>query len=750
MKPSRLIQTPFPAVLDRGRQEVYRAVDRALVAARVAGLKIPGSAAHLVPRLRWSREIPVDSPDFSHAPHYLDRVVAPRFFRGAIEDGVPRLLADREPAACARLVAAADAACAGHFSLLGYPSLQFGEPPDWHLDPVNLRRSPLVHWSRIDALDPDTVGDSKVVWELNRHQWLVTLGQAYRLSGDERYAQAFVGSLSAWMEANPPGIGINWASSLEVSLRLIAWSWALLLFRTSPEVDAPVRARILAWIRTHAAHVDRYLSGFYSPNTHLTGEALGLFQAGVLFGELVGARRWRERGRRILLDQVDRQVQDDGVYFEQSTCYQRYTAEIYLHFLMLSRRNGLPLPSRVPARVRSLLDWLLAVRSPDGTVPQIGDADGGWLLPLSPRDPNDLRGLFALAAVVFGRQDYAWAACGAAPEVAWMLGAQGYEAGRRLRPRPPTGSPTRCFAAGGYVVMRDSWCSNSHHLVFDVGPLGGRLGSGHGHADLLSIQCSVSGRPQIVDPGTFRYGPDREWRDHFRSTFAHSTATIDDAGQAVPAGPFQWCSRPAARLREFTSAPGFDFADAEHVARARGGVPVKHRRRILFVKPRYWIVVDDFHGDGVHEATVRFQLAPQAVVATEDGWIRTLPAAPDGLLLRVFSASPLTCEVVTGAFEPRAGWVSHQYGRCLPAPLASWSVRAQLPLCMVSLLVPQATATAPALRVDFGADGQRSRVRSSTEEVLIGPDDMSIDWFASPAPEREREGVTAEQPLCAG
>jgi hypothetical protein len=51
--------------------------------------------------------------------------------------------------------------------------LSFGDPIDWHLDPVWSRQSPRVHWSQINTLDPAVVGDSKVVWELNRHQWVV-------------------------------------------------------------------------------------------------------------------------------------------------------------------------------------------------------------------------------------------------------------------------------------------------------------------------------------------------------------------------------------------------------------------------------------------------------------------------------------------------------------------------------------------------------------------------------------------------
>ena len=67
-----------------------------------------------------------------------------------------------------------------HFNLLGHRTLWFGDPIDWHLDPVRGKRAPLVPWSVLDTGDEEAVGDTRLVWELNRHQWLVRLAQAAR------------------------------------------------------------------------------------------------------------------------------------------------------------------------------------------------------------------------------------------------------------------------------------------------------------------------------------------------------------------------------------------------------------------------------------------------------------------------------------------------------------------------------------------------------------------------------------------
>jgi heparinase II/III-like protein len=686
----RLLRMDVPELAGRARQELCKRLER-------VGLLAPDSPLGVFGRLAGTPELaPIrerarggDRPGAARA--LFDRFVqgdAGRFFEGAWRLDTPALLDRHVPGARAELVASAESICRGRFDLLGYEALDFGDPVDWHLDPISDRRAPLVHWSRIDPLDPDQAGDSKVVWELNRHQWMVRLGQAYRLTGDERYAETFAEAMRRWLRANPPGLGINWASSLEVALRLIAWCWSLALFRGAGALSAELYTDIVDSAGAHARHIQRYLSHYFSPNTHLTGEALGLFYAGTVFPELEGAARWREVGQSVLVAESARQVLADGVHFELSTCYHRYTAEIYLHLVLLAAANRLTLAPEVGQRLERLIDVLLAMRRPDGSMPQIGDADGGVILPLAPRAPGDVRGLFATAAAVFRRPDFAWAADGACAEALWLLGPSAVATAGRPAPRPPETPPCRVFPQGGYVVMRSGWDRHAHQLIFDVGPLGCPVTAGHGHADLLSVQCAVFGEPYLVDPGTYCYTAAPEWREFFRSTAAHSTVRIDRTGQAAPDGPFAWQSRPRAHLTRWVSTDTLDVADGEHAAYARLADPVVHRRRVLWVKPRYWVVVDDLSGRGEHEVELRFQFAPLPVTVSPALWARARGAGGHGLLVHPFAAVPLKAEVLAGEPAPIQGWVSEDYGRRRAAPVLVYSTVARLPIRIATLLLP--------------------------------------------------------------
>jgi hypothetical protein len=654
------------------------------------------------------------------------RAQAPRrFFAGAAESQAmsPESLGGHRD----EILAAAEAVAAGRFDLLGYRGLSFGDPVEWQLDPVSGIRAPLVHWSRIAFLDPREVGDSKVTWELSRHQWLVGLAQAYRLTGDERHAEAALRALEAWLAGNPPGIGINWASSLEAAIRIMSWSWMLVLLRDAEALSPRRFESVLQATWIHASHVERHLSRYFSPNTHLTGEALGLFYAGVLFPELERASRWRELGARLLTSEIQRQVYPDGVHFELSTCYQRYMVETACHFLILAGRNGIAVPRAVEERAVAMTDFLVAVRRPDGTVPQIGDADGGWLTPLARRPPEDMRGVFSVAAALWGRAAHAWAAGGPAPETSWMLGREGVEAAAAVRPEPPLDRAVAVFPDAGYVVMRSGWDEEAHHLVFDAGPLGCPVSAGHGHADLLAIQCSAFGEAFLVDPGTGSYVDAGGWRSYFRGTLAHSAVTVDGQSQARPAGPFSWEERPAARLLAWREGPT-PFAEGEHTAYSRPGDPIRHNRRVLFPFRRFWIVVDDVEGARTHDVELRFQFAAVPVFPEADGWVRAR-GRRRGLLLRAFATRSLVLRVSEGGTDPRQGWISAEYGRREAAPMAVYSAAGPLPLQVVTLILPMEDRDGPPPGVSVVKEGDRLIALQVEADVipLDGRDREALD-----------------------
>ncbi len=654
------------------------------------------------------------------------RAAAPlNFFSGASDALTPELIHKYLSEDAAAIIKSADAVCEGRFEILGYGPLTFFDENqtnkiNWHLDAVSGHVAPLLHWSRIDPLNFSQVGDSKVVWELNRHQWLMTLGLAWQLTGNERYAQVFVQYVITWMQDNPTGFGINWCSSLEVSYRLISWCWALVMFRNSASLSPHTLLSMTSWLHAHATHIERYLSVYYSPNTHLTGEALGLFYAGVLFPEINGAARWRTLGRRILLEQMARQVHEDGVYFEQSTRYQYYTVEIYLHFMILSQGHGDLLPGSFATRLQSMLDFLLNLRRPDGTFPQLGDTDGGSLLPLLKREPGDFSALFSVAASLFRREDYAWAAQSCTPELTCLLGPAGHYGYLSLRKKAPRVMVSQLYPDGGYVVMRSDWREHGHQLILDIGPLGCPDSAAHGHADLLAIQCSAFGDNYLVDAGTGNYTADPAWRNYFRSTHAHNTVTVDGLSQMEPNGPFGWQGRRSrVQLLDCRSTSSMASVDARHDAWATLPDPVLHRRRIIFVRQRYWIIVDDMSASQHHRFNLHFQFAPIAVQLECGDWTRAVGEGGSCLLMHISATQSVQFKIRTGELEPPSGWISDNYGRRAPAPSLHCTAESSEPIRFVTVLMPEMEANAahPKMCINYSSKTGDHQLRMQMDSL---------------------------------
>jgi Heparinase II/III-like protein/Heparinase II/III N-terminus len=544
--------------------------------------------------------------------HFRGRT-EPRFF-GSFQNPETTIAAfkSRWPATAQQLVDKADRICEGRFDLLGYENLSFGDPIDWQFEPLTGKRIPLLHWSKLDYLDADIAGDKKIIWELNRHQYFMTLGQAYWLTGDERTARVFAAHLDAWMDENPPKLGINWASSLEVAFRSIAWLWAFHFFASSPSISNETFKRAWKFLYLSARHLESYLSTYFSPNTHLTGEALGLFFIGTVLPEFKEARRWRDLGAEILIEQLPIHVQADGVYFEQSSYYHRYTTDFYLHFLLLARANNFQLPPQVEQSLLLLLDHLMYLTRPDGTTPLFGDDDGGRLALLDVRAANDFRGTLAVGAVALDRADYRFVAADAAEELLWITGADGLAKFDAIVPREPAQTSV-AFPSGGYFVMRDGWTRGANYLLFDCGPHGS-LACGHAHADALAIDVAANGHTVLVDPGTCTYTGSKELRDWFRGSAAHNTVTVDGESSSAPNGPFSWQTIARCSLEKWISEERFDFISARHDGFSRLPDPVTVKREILFLKGDYWIVRDTIVASGEHRVDVRFHFDSQPAV----------------------------------------------------------------------------------------------------------------------------------------
>jgi hypothetical protein len=561
---------------------------------------------------------------------------------------------------------------------------------DWHLDPVHGRRVPRMFWADVPYLDPAS-GDHKIIWELNRHQHWLRLGRAFWLTGDSRYRRRFVWELESWLESNPPLTGVNWASMLELALRSLSWIWALHFFADDAadrpadraadrrgDGAVPWTVDLLLGIDRQLTHVEHNLSHYFSPNTHLLGEALALYVAGRALPELARSPRREAIGRRILIAEIARQISGDGGHCERSMHYHRYALDFYLLALAIARITDDPIApvferatGRLAAAARLLADA-------DGRAAHIGDDDGGMLVPIAGRAVDDWRDSLASAAALLAQPDLR---VGPTPEEPfWLLAhpalASALDASRRA---PVAGAvPSAALPDTGYFVSRSP---AGDHLIADGGPHGYR-NAGHAHADALSLTFTLRGLPLLIDPGTACYTIDPDLRDRMRSTPLHNTLVLDQRSQSTPRGPFHWSTTADSTVRRWRVNGGFDYFDGAH----DGYRPSVHRRHMLALHGDLLLVADlvtdaDSRCDDQHEAAVHWHIDPRWRVETHGygahvsaGGERASLHAPEGLV-----------EAFCGDERSGLGWHAPVYGRIEPATTIRVTRRGRAPLWIVSV-----------------------------------------------------------------
>ncbi len=303
---------------------------------------------------------------------------------------------------------------------MGYENLNYDAQIDWHLDAVHGKRAPLKPWFKIRFLEFDEVGDHKVTWELNRHQHFVTLAKAWHLTHDDKYVAELTRQFYSWQLANPYPIGINWGSSLEVAFRSLSWLWVRFLLVNCPAVPANFDRDLLSALALNGRYIERYLSTYFSPNTHLLGEAVALFFIGTLCPQLALSKKWRDHGWQIMLQEAEHQVRPDGVYFEQSLYYHVYALDFFLHARLLAQRNGIQVPGGFDQILNRMLDVVAAVSQTDPP-DSFGDDDGGRVFNPRRNRSEHLADPLAIGAILFDRDDMKHSAT-LTEEAVWLFG----------------------------------------------------------------------------------------------------------------------------------------------------------------------------------------------------------------------------------------------------------------------------------------------------------------------------------------
>jgi len=570
------------------------------------------------------------------------------------------------------VIAAAARIAEGWLDVLALRAVDLGSPPRWNRDPKTGIEAPLAFGKLLDCRDRDLVGDIRYLWEPNRHLHLVTLAQAWALTGNRRFPEAARYHLDSWLLACPYRYGPNWASGFEVAMRLINWTAAWQLFG---EVHSPLwrdeagrdfRARWLASAWQHAEFVRGWLSLHSAANHHLIAQAAALYLCGLAFPYWPQSQRWLATGRSLLEREAQAQVAPDGVNREQALGAHRFSLDTLMLCLGAAKANGQEFSAAYGQRVEAMLDFLASLVDAGGNLPLLGDSDEGdaGLAPY--------RSLLAEGAVLFGRGDFKVKATALDERARWRLGPGAQARFDALDSEMTRLPPRQAFPEGGYFILGcDLGTPGEIRAVVDAGPLGYRAAA-HAHADALSFTLSVGGREILVDPGACSAYAHPVWRRYFRGTAAHNTVRVDGADQSEQGGASPWLHRAHSACSLWLSSAQKDTFEGWHDGYMRLPDPVKHRRLLELDKKRRVLIIEDrLEMEDEHEVELFFHCAEDCDVQAVAGGFTVAS------ILRIVlpKAEEATSHLYRGSSTPIAGWVAGAGDRRRPAPTIVWRAR---------------------------------------------------------------------------
>lgn len=443
------------------------------------------------------------------------------------------------------------------------------------------------------------VSDNEWVWQLNRMVYWEAMGKAYWHTGNEKYAETWCRQMMDWVHKNPRDDAHQYAwRSIEAGIRGHRWTSVFQYFLDSRYFTAESLITFLSSMYEHADFLkDQYKKG----SNWALMEAEGLGFIAMTFPEFKASKEWLDTSIERLNHEIHNQVYEDGHQRELAFGYHMGSIGWFMRTYEMAKMNGLAdkFDENYLRLVEKMCEVPMKLAFPDGTTPQFGDAWTG--------QPGQYYEKLIEWAKLFDREDFLY------------VGTEG-KAGSEPK------STAFALKESGLYSMRSGWDKDAVCLVLKCGPDGG----GHSQPDNGTFELYAGGRNLMPDSGSFIYSGDPENRAWFRQTKVHQTLTLDGANAAYDPKLLLW-------------KPGEDHDIL--VVENQSYPELAHRRAIIFVDKRFFVLIDEAIGKAGGLLELNFQLAPgeahldkealSAQTAFEEGYNIFLQTVPiKGLQMR--------------------------------------------------------------------------------------------------------------------
>lgn len=163
-----------------------------------------------------------------------------------------------------------------------------------------------------------------------------------------------------------------------------------------------------------------------------------------------------------------------------------------------------------------------------------------------------------------------------------------------VAPRPPSLPTSRLFAEKGNAVFRTGWGADDSVLLYRAGPT-----FNHNHNDQGSFLLSAYGENLVSEAGWSDYYKDPYYATYFTQAVGHNTVLVDGNPESQTiADTRQYAALDAyPRITDVVTSEFYDALSSE-LSSVYSGRLERFTRRVVFVKPDYYVVSDDLAARG--------------------------------------------------------------------------------------------------------------------------------------------------------
>ena len=395
------------------------------------------------------------------------------------------------------------------FNCLGFGKVKIDENLDWHNDYFHDYRWDEIYFNKIDFVSIDERSDVKIPWEMSRFQYLLYLAEGHILDRENKnYLLTFCKILNHWDSKNKTGHGINWAVSMEVSIRLVNICLSLIIFWE--DLDKEYKNKYLNLIFEHL----RYLKIFpeksdVSGNHHLAG-LMGIFIVESIFNkkESDGV----QKSFLNFCNEAKLQFEDSGIHFERSPTYHRLCIDMIGHVLMFSERAGLENEQLIEIFQRGN-NFSRMISNHKGLLPVFGDNDSGHITWFG-RNARDFSNNEAFLNIILKKRNNREKI---SSDTIWMSSVANINILLQENQSDNNDKKT-VFSDGGFMIIKDK----RMHSVMRVGDQGLKGRASHDHDDSLSLWLSFKGEDFLVEKGCHSYTLDQDIRLDYLTSQGHN------------------------------------------------------------------------------------------------------------------------------------------------------------------------------------------------------------------------------------